>query len=217
MSITVCTSNLIAKTTEFVKAYMSQHDASHDFSHIERVVTIAHKILKAEKENYPYDTSIVTLSALMHDVGDHKYRDLKGALREDPTTIVASTLISFGASSELANYIQTIATNVSYSSEIANPTHVQAIILTHPELKIVQDADRLDTLGAIGIARIFTFGGVRGRENGLQGNVDHFQEKLYRLTSMMKTEEGRKMAEKRTLRNREFEKWFNEEMELDES
>ena len=64
------------------------------------------------------------------------------------------------------------------------------------------------------MARIFTFGGVRGRETGLQGNVDYFSEKLYGLTAMIKTEEGRKMAEKGPFKIREFERWFDEEMVL---
>lgn len=75
----------------------------------------------------------------------------------------------------------------------------------------MQDADRLDALGAVGIGRAFTFGGARGNR-GMRGTVDHFQEKLERLEGMMKTDEGRRMARERTRRVKLFRDWWEEEV-----
>ncbi len=80
----------------------------------------------------------------------------------------------------------------------------------------MQDADRLDALGAVGIGRAFTFGAARGgggggKGQGMQGAVDHFGEKLERLEGMMKTEEGQRMARERTRRVEVFRGWWEEE------
>ena len=186
-------------------------------------MTLAHKILAAEQKKNPhiaYDPTIVTLGALMHDMGDHKYAHLVTStdqsqshdLDSDPTTIVRTTLLSLGASLHIATTVRTIAKNVSYSHEARNQYYVQKILALIPELGIVQDADRLDAIGAIGISRTFTFGGVRGRVGGLQDNVDHFEEKLYKVAGKMKTAEGRRLAGVRTERCRAFEQWWEEEM-----
>lgn len=74
----------------------------------------------------------------------------------------------------------------------------------------MQDADRLDALGAVGIGRAFTFGGARG-DRGMRGTVDHFQQKLERLEGMMKTDEGRRMAGERMRRVEVFKGWWEEE------
>lgn len=89
----------------------------------------------------------------------------------------------------------------------------------YPELAIVQDADRLDALGAVGIARCFTYLGAKGRGKGsweLEEAIEHFGEKLEKLEGMMKTESGREMARVRTERLREFRKWWVEENETAE-
>ena len=207
---------LIANTEAFVKEYMGQYDASHDYSHIQRVLALAQHILNVEQRSHPmtcYDPTIVTLAALLHDVGDHKYtsHSASGAL-DDPTTLVKSTLISLGAPLEQACYVQTIVKSVSYSHEVLNPTHVRGVLLQHPELAIVQDADRLDALGAVGIGRTFTYGGVKGKKGvGMEDTINHFDEKLVHLQGMMKTEEGRRLARVRTQRLRVFKGWWEEE------
>ena len=188
------------------------HDASHDFTHIERLLVLAERILKSEQETNPevsYDPTIVTLGVLMHDVGDRKYRNLPQRETEDANTIIATTLISLGASSSLASYVQIIAHNVSHFRETQNPAHVREVLRTHPELVIVQDADQLDAIGAAGIAWILTFSATTGRR--FEDALSVFEERLYSLTEKMKTAEGRRLAVIKTERTREFERWAVEE------
>jgi uncharacterized protein len=195
---------LVARVTDYIKVYMSNYDPSHDYSHIKRVVHLAQTI-QTHVPNTNRD--IVTLAALLHDVGDRKY--LKPG--EDATRMIFTVLTSLGASEVLAEKIQTICLGVSYSSEIKDLAHVQTLIREHPELAVVQDADRLDAIGAVGIGRVFTFGGAKGR--GLDDSIDHFEEKLLKLESMMKTDYGRELARERTERLRLMKEWFEQETE----
>ncbi|KAK5007549.1 hypothetical protein LTR28_005151 [Elasticomyces elasticus] len=197
----------------FVKEYMQRFDASHDFKHIERVVAMAHHILMRESAaiaDFRHDSDAVYLAALLHDVGDHKY------LRpgENTENQIAECLLERGASSDLAMKVQTIAENVSYSKEAKDPLTTQAILRQHPELAIVQDADRLDAIGAVGIARVFTYGGAKAADRGLEGSIQHFGEKLEKLEGMMKTGTGRIIAQERTQRLQLFKSWWDEENKL---
>ncbi|KEZ38630.1 Uncharacterized protein SAPIO_CDS10632 [Scedosporium apiospermum] len=198
--------SLIPKVTDYVRTYMSNYDGSHDFNHIKRVVHLAKIIQSTESspEN-PTDVSVVTLSALLHDVGDKKY------LREgeNPETMVREVLLRFGADEELGDRVQAICLGVSYSSEVKDPERVKRLIAIYPELAIVQDADRLDAIGAVGIGRTFAFGGAKGRTLG--DTLDHFDEKLLLLEGMMKTETGRKLAKERAERLRTFASWWEDE------
>lgn len=111
----------------------------------------------------------------------------------------------------MAKKIQTICQNVSYSSEIKNPAHVTAVISEYPELAVVQDADRLDAIGAVGIGRMFTYGGAKtGRS--LDESMQHFDDKLLRLEGMIKTDVGRELARERTERLRVFKEWWGQEV-----
>ncbi|QYT01606.1 HD domain-containing protein [Trichoderma simmonsii] len=195
---------LIAKVTDYIKVYMANYDPSHDYSHIKRVVHLAQTI-QAQVPNTNRD--IVTLAALMHDVGDRKY--LKPG--EDASRMIYTALTSLGASEELAEKIQVICLGVSYSSEIKDLARVRELIKQHPELAVVQDADRLDAIGAVGIGRVFAFGGAKGR--GLADSIDHFEEKLLKLETMMKTDVGREMARERTERLRLMQEWWKQETE----
>ncbi|MCJ1242557.1 hypothetical protein MMC14_010566 [Varicellaria rhodocarpa] len=212
MSPSISSSALIAKTTVYVKEYMSMHDASHDYTHIERLLALASRILHAEQTTNPnvsYDPTIIILGCLMHDVGDRNYRSLPQRATEDPNTIIAITLISFGRSSILASYVQTIALNVSHFHKMNNRVSFQNVLQTHPELAIVQDADRLDSLGATGVQRILTFSEIIGR--GLEDTLAVFAERMYSLTEKMKTAEGRRLSVVRTERCRLFEGWCRED------
>ncbi|CEJ94668.1 Putative Hydrolase [[Torrubiella] hemipterigena] len=193
---------IIEKVTAFVEEYMSHYDGSHDFHHIKRVLALAHRI-QATLPNT--DRDIVTLSALLHDVGDKKYL-LPG---QDSSRLVYDTLLSYGAEAALAERVQAICLGVSYSSEIKDPAHVVNLIAQYPELAAVQDADRLDAIGAVGIGRTFAFGGAKGRTLG--DTLEHFDDKLIKLESMMKTEEGKKLARERTERILTMQKWWKEE------
>lgn len=206
MSLTVDPA-LVAKVTDYIKVYMANYDPSHDYSHIKRVVHLAQTI-QAQVPNTNRD--IVTLAALLHDVGDRKY--LKPG--EDASRMIFTVLTSLGASEPLAEKIQTICLGVSYSSEIKDLAHVQHLIQQHPELAVVQDADRLDAIGAVGIGRAFTFGGAKGRALG--DSIEHFEEKLLKLETMMKTHVGREMARERTERMRLMQEWWRQETEGNE-
>lgn len=214
---------LLTKAKAFVHRYMSQppHDASHDYCHVLRVLALAEQILFVEQRANPsvfYNSTIVTLAALMHDIGDHKYWPPGTLLddAEDPTTLVTSTLLKLGAPLCQARCVQTIVKSVSYSHEMRDPAHTRGVLLQHPELAIVQDADRLDALGAVGIGRAFTYSAVKGMrtEQGMQEPMRHFEEKLERLEGMMKTGEGKRLARERTERLRIFRRWWEEENAL---
>ncbi|KAH9892282.1 HD domain-containing protein [Xylariomycetidae sp. FL2044] len=199
---------LVKSVTEYVKAYMANYDGSHDFNHIRRVLGLA-RYIHTQSPNTstpPRDPQVVVLGALLHDVGDKKY--LKPG--EDASTLVRDLLTSLGASSELAEKVQTVCLGVSYSSEIKDPARVQDLIKTHPELAVVQDADRLDAIGSIGIGRVFTFTGARTQAS-MDNSIQHFHDKLLRLEGMMKTDVGRRLARERTERMHEFLKWWGEE------
>ncbi|KAI9167686.1 hypothetical protein HJFPF1_03820 [Paramyrothecium foliicola] len=191
--------SIIAKVKDYVKAYMANYDPSHDYNHIRRVVHLAHRI-QAQTPGTARD--IVTLSALLHDVGDKKY--LKPG--EDSSRLIFDVLRSVGASETLAEKVQTICLGVSYSSEIKDPSRVTELIQVHPELAVVQDADRLDAIGVVGIGRTFAFGAAKNRT--LENTIEHVDEKLLRLESMMKTETGRQLAKDRTDRLRLMREWW---------
>ena len=99
--------------------------------------------------------------------------------------MIYTLLRQCGASEQLARTVQTIGSHVSYKLEKKDPTRTLAIIQQIPELAIVQDADRLDALGAVGIGRTFTYGGVMKR-SFLQETIEHFDDKLFQLGDMMK-------------------------------
>lgn len=188
---------------------MAQYDGSHDFQHIERVLSLARTIhaseMQGDKAMVGYDKHVIELAATLHDVGDKKY--LKAG--EDPANMVLDVLKNLGADETLARKVQDIVTHVSYTSEVANPAKVQQVLARTPELAVVQDADRLDALGAVGIGRCFLFGGAKGRD--MPNCIAHFEEKLEKLGSMMKTSTGRDMAKGRTHRLVMFRDWFMEE------
>ena len=194
---------------------MIGHDPSHNPEHVRRVVSLAHRILDGERlrgNNVASQSleTVITLAAILHDINDHKYK------KKNNTIIDAyEFLTSHGADHDLAAAVQTVVSNVSYSHEIRNPDQVQALLLRDEgiALAIVQDADRLDAIGAIGIGRTFTFLGARGDHSGdgLESCVYHFGDKLERLQGFMKTETGREMARERTHRLRLFKKWWMDE------
>jgi uncharacterized protein len=179
---------LFTSINEFVHAYMSQpgHDNSHDYDHILRVTSNANRILAAELKANPsasYDTSALFLAALLHDVGDHKY----AKPGEDVENQISALLHERGADFALASKVQSIVKHVSYTHEVRNPRAVIATLQQYPELAIVQDADRLDAIGAVGAARCFSYGAAKCPDKPMTRAIDHFEEKLYKLADMMKT------------------------------
>ncbi|KAF2688692.1 hypothetical protein K458DRAFT_414419 [Lentithecium fluviatile CBS 122367] len=207
--------DLFASINTFVHAYMSSsgHDNSHDYHHILRVLSNANLIFEAEQKANPdavYDTCALFLAALLHDVGDYKY----AKPGEDVENQVSILLLERGASTELALKVQTIVKHVGYTNESKNPQSVIDVLARYPELAIVQDADRLDAIGAVGVARCFTFGGARKQGEPMAVAIEHFEEKLVKLPEMMKTQTGRMMAEERKSVLVEFAKQFEAEAKL---
>ena len=180
-----------------VKAIYDQFDASHDFQHIERVLQNAESILEAEPDA---DKEIVRIAVLLHDVSDKKYTDSKEAEER--------LLNSLNLSDEKKQHIREVIASVSFNGGNELPAKTL-------EAKIVRDADRLDAIGAVGIARTFAYGGAKGRKlyddeevarmsmteeeyrSKNTSSVTHFYEKLLLLKDRMTTEKGKQMAEGR--------------------
>lgn len=220
------TVRLIGAATSYVQGYMSAFDASHDYNHVVRTLALAKLILKEENASLPRPSNaprgdkndwepvpsmglsepIVVLGALLHDVNDGKYLNQS----ERPVSLT-ELLTRWGGDDQLAVRVERLCQGVSYSTEMRDPQLVRDLIQEIPELAVVQDADRLDALGAVGIGRCFTFGASRGR--GMPDSIRHFEEKLLHLEGMMKTRTGREMARARTERIREFMRWWNDETE----
>lgn len=213
--------------TAFVNTCMSGHDPSHNPAHVHRVVNLAKKILEAEMVLHPekqLDAAVVQLAALLHDIGDRKYLpNVSGSdgdsTKLDPTTMVEHALLQKNAPNEVASKVQKIVSHVSYTTECKDPSVIRQLIDSgYPELAVVQDADRLDAIGAIGIGRCFTFLGAVGKKYAVDGkwemdnSIEHFGDKLEKLEGMMKTETGRKMARVRTERLNIFRGWWEDEL-----
>lgn len=228
------------------------YDASHDWTHVRRVLSLSLHLHSIESTHDcpPYSRTIIILAALLHDCADRKYYPtlssrtnlaellpLARFVQLYPENLAELILEYHGAAPELAHAVQEVINGMSYSSEIAKPERTRSTLEKHPELAIVQDADRLDALGAVGIARTFTYGGaVQGRMSantrddgsqvrdgfsaerrvgkGLESTIEHFTEKLERLEGMMKTGEGRRLAREGTERLRVFKRWWDEEATL---
>lgn len=189
--------NKVEHCQQLVKGIYEQFDASHDFQHIERVLMNARTIMETEESANP---EIIEIAVLLHDVSDPKYTTDKS---NEETILQALNL-----SEEEQLHIKDVIASVSFSGGNEKPT-------TSIEAKIVQDADRLDALGAVGIARTFAFGGAKGRllyddteeariemsENEYRSrstaSVTHFYEKLFLLKDLMKTAKGKALAQGR--------------------
>ncbi|KAI9799252.1 MAG: hypothetical protein M1833_004130 [Piccolia ochrophora] len=201
---------LLEIANDFARTYMGQFDASHDYQHIVRVRKLAEVIKMQERALHPdisYDSDIVALASLLHDVGDRKY--LPSGY--DAGSMVENFLLEHDAAPTLARTVQAIVTRVSYSAEVKDPGGLQTALSKYPELAIVQDADRLDAIGAVGIGRAFTFSAAKGDKNAMAAAVAHIPEKLLKLEGLMKTDTGRSMAKVRTERLRMFMAWWREE------
>ncbi|WP_234108921.1 MULTISPECIES: HD domain-containing protein [Chryseobacterium] len=195
-------SPLIQNTIRFVKEKLHGAEAGHDWFHIERVWKLSKKIGETEH----CDWEVVELSALLHDIADPKFHhgDEDLALK-----ISCDFLASENVSTEIIEQVLFIIKNISFK----NRGEVSSDLPT--ELKIVQDADRLDAIGAIGIARTFNFGGFKNNliyhpeippklnitkeeyKKNQGTTINHFYEKLLLLKDLMNTQKGRELAEER--------------------
>ena len=183
---------LITSIATHVRNEMRYNDASHDFTHVMRVLALSTKILATESQtsSLGYDGTAIVLSALLHGIADRRYIPPNA----DVENVIANTLLDRGCPDALALKVQMITRNSSWSAEQANPRMNRAVVSQHPELAVVQDADRLDSIGAIGIARTFAYGGAKTAhtnkesetESGLEEALGHFEEKLEKFEGMMK-------------------------------
>lgn len=194
--------NIIQKTITFVKQKLENAESGHDWFHIERVYK--NSLLIAKNENC--DQTIVELGALLHDIADSKFHD--GDETIGPKT-ARKFLESENIDEKIIKEVIFIIENISFKG--GNFNKKTATI----ELQIVQDADRLDAIGAIGIARTFNYGGFKNRqiynpeilpnlemtkEEYKKNNaptINHFYEKLLLLKDKMNTETGKKIAQGR--------------------
>ncbi len=193
---------LIEKTIAFVKEQLKNAEGGHDWFHIERVYKNATLIARTED----CDLTIVELAALLHDIADSKFHD--GDETIGPRTARTFLEAELVDEATIAHVISIIE-NVSFKGgNFEKKFHSK-------ELEIVQDADRLDAIGAIGIARCFNYGGFKNRalynpeikpqfnmskeeyKNSESPTVNHFYEKLLLLKDRMNTETGKKIASER--------------------
>ena len=195
---------IIQKTINFVKNELQNAEGGHDWFHIERVYKNAQLI----SENENVDKTVVALGALLHDIADSKFHN--GDETVGPKK-AQSFLSSENISPKIIEHVVKIIENISFKG-VNNAQEFHS-----KELDVVQDADRLDALGAIGIARTFNYGGFKNRKvydpeikpnlnmtpleykTSEAPTINHFYEKLFLLKDRMNTETARKIAEKRHL------------------
>ncbi len=193
---------IIEKTATFVQHQLAGAESGHDWFHTLRVWNNSKMIAQTEAVNL----FVVELGALLHDVADSKFH---GGDEEISPRIAAELLDSFGVETSVREHVQNIIRHISFKGGNFE-TGFQSL-----ELAVVQDADRLDAIGAIGIARTFNYGGFKNRamydpaippnpdmtkeeyKNSTAPTLNHFYEKLLLLKDRMNTQTGRQVAEKR--------------------
>lgn len=208
----------ILKVKEFAQLKMGTESTGHDWFHVERVFKTATMISQGEKDT---DLFIIQAAALLHDLGDWKVNTSDKTEEE----IIADACKDLDINLEDTKQIIDIILNMSFSKNVDRQKKLSM------EGKIVQDADRLEALGAIGIARAFAFGGKNNRElynpeikpskyktlkdyqNTKNPTINHFYEKLFLLVPLMNTKTGKQMAAKREKYMKNFLKQFYAEWE----
>jgi len=189
------TNNHVQKVRDAVKTLMLGEASGHDWTHVQRVSALA---LTLAEDSHGADPILVELGAVLHDVGDHKFHN--GDHSVGPR-MARQIMLSAGITDiMLMKDVEDIVSNVSWSKGGAPATM---------EGKLVQDADRLDAIGNIGIARCFAYGGATG--GVLQDSMQHFEDKLFKVKDRMNTDAGRKVAMVRHRRMVAFVQNFQDE------
>lgn len=201
-------SEIVEETITFVKESLKNAEGGHDWFHIQRVFNNSMLIAKEEED---VNILVVSLGALLHDIADAKFNDGDESLGPKMAEVF---LLSLGVPKRTINHVTNI---IKYSSFKASLTDgkMKKKLFSSKELKVVQDADRLDAIGAIGIARAFNYGGFKNRalyDPSIPPNLDmtkeeykkseaptinHFYEKLLLLQDKMNTETGKQLAAER--------------------
>ena len=211
-------STVLEKTRKFVKSKLSGESTGHDWWHVYRVCMTARQIAKTEK----VDLFVVELAALLHDIADWKFYD--GDESVGPTH-ARKWLESLRVSEAIISHVCRIIKDISFKGAgVKTQMHSK-------EGGVVQDADRLDALGAIGIARTFAYGGSKGREifnpdikptqhnsfeeykKNQSHTINHFHEKLFLLKDLMNTKTGKKLAKSRHTYMQNYLRQFLKEWE----
>lgn len=196
-------SKLVENTVNFVKQQLKDAEGGHDWFHIERVYKNAKLIAAGEKDA---DLLVIEIGALLHDIADSKFHN--GDENLGPK-VAREFLEGQSTEPKVIDHVEQIIRNVSFKGGNVSRD------FSSKELDIVQDADRLDALGAIGIARTFNYGGFKGRtlydpeirpalnmtkeeyKSSTAPTINHFYEKLLLLKDRMNTGTGKKIAEER--------------------
>ena len=195
---------IITTTIAFVKKELKNAEGGHDWFHIERVFKNSILISKDEK----VDVFVVSLAALLHDIADPKFYN--GDETVGPR-VASKFLTNQNVSKEIIKHVVNIIQHISFKNSFDKASEK----FTSIELKVVQDADRLDAIGAIGIARCFNYGGFKNRalydpeiipnlnmtkeeyKKSDAPTINHFYEKLLLLKDQMHTASGKKIATQR--------------------
>ncbi|BAO75684.1 HD domain-containing protein [Winogradskyella sp. PG-2] len=212
-------SQIIEATINFVKNELKNAEGGHDWFHIERVYKNTLLIAKHE----PVDITVVSLAALLHDIADSKFHN--GDETIGPR-VASEFLLKHNVDSEIIEHVTQIIENMSFKNSFdLNPS------FSSKEMEVVQDADRLDAIGAIGIARCFNYGGFKDRplfnpeiapnlkmtkaeyKAANAPTINHFYEKLLLLKDKMNTITGRRIASDRHKYMEGFLKQFYAEWE----
>lgn len=192
----------IDQTADFVRQRLSDAEAGHDWWHILRVWNNVKTLLRYEKA----DRTTCELAALLHDIADSKFH---GGDETLGPTIAGEFLSSIDVPEDCVQHVQNIILHMSYKASLG------VVTFRSKELEIVQDADRLDAIGAIGIARAFHYGGFKNRtlynptigpnlnqdketyKNSTAPTINHFYEKLLLLKDNMNTDTAKQIAKER--------------------
>ncbi|WP_223551950.1 HD domain-containing protein [Aestuariivivens sp. NBU2969] len=194
---------LINKTKTFVKQTLANAEGGHDWFHTLRVYHNALLISKTET----VDILVVELAALLHDIADSKFHNGNDTIGPK---MAREFLFQLNVDSKTIEHVVKIIENISFNKSLGNDT-----LFISEELKVVQDADRLDAIGAIGIARAFNYGGFKNRplfnpeikpilnmskteyKTSAAPTINHFYEKLLLLKDKMNTKTAKQIAKKR--------------------
>ena len=208
---------VIQNTICFVKKTLERSEGGHDWFHINRVYKNALLIAKNEK----VDLFVVQLGALLHDIADAKFYDGDESIGPKKAR---DFLKSQQVEETVISHIENIILFISYKSSFDHNRSFSS-----PELNVIQDADRLDAIGAIGIARCFNYGGFKNRslydpeirpnlqmtkeeyKNSTAPSINHFYEKLLLLKDKMNTKTGLIIAQRRHSFMNEFLQQFFDE------
>ncbi|MUU78974.1 HD domain-containing protein [Winogradskyella endarachnes] len=217
--MTVSEKQLIASTIDFVKTELKNAEGGHDWFHVERVYKNTLLIAKHENVNI----TVVSLAALLHDIADSKFHNGDETIGSKKAS---AFLLSKNVDSEIIEHVAQIIDNMSFKNSFDLNTAFNSL-----EMEVVQDADRLDAIGAIGIARCFNYGGFKNRalynpeikpnlnmtkaeyKNSNAPTINHFYEKLLLLKDQMNTKTGKRIALERHNYMKGFLKQFYAEWE----